>query len=213
MSQNTDLLLESHLGQKWPGSGTRLVMVHWLVATRVWGLVWTLQWIWRCSGYRLTAMFIVEGGFFFFLFIFYCAGSLLLRGLFFSYRGRGLLSLQWLLFMWNTGSRAPSFSSWGMSAQYICGSWVLEHRLCCSAECGIFLDQGSNPCLLPWQADSLPLSHKGSPRRGSWRESWILTWLPEPFIQLCNLRIMPGVSFSLISVTQSIGIFLDHFIS
>ena len=152
-------------------------------------------------------------GLFFFLFIFYCAGSLLLRGLFFSYRGRGLLSLQWLLFMWNTGSRAPSFSSWGMSAQYICGSWVLEHRLCCSAECGIFLDQGSNPCLLPWQADSLPLSHKGSPRRGSWRESWILTWLPEPFIQLCNLRIMPGVSFSLISVTQSIGIFLDHFIS
>ena len=134
------------------------------------------------------------------------------RGLFFSYRGWGLLSLQWLLFMRSTGSRAPSFSSWGMWAQYICGSWVLEHRLSCSAECGIFLDQGSNPCLLHWQADSLPLSHQGSPRRGSWRESWILTWLPESFIQLCNLRIMPGVSFSLISVTQSIGIFLDHFI-
>ena len=27
----------------------------------------------------------------------------------------------------------------------------------------IFLDQGSNPCLLHWQAGSLPLSHQGSP--------------------------------------------------
>ena len=25
-----------------------------------------------------------------------------------------------------------------------------------------FMHQGSNPCLLPWQADSLPLSHQGS---------------------------------------------------
>ena len=29
---------------------------------------------------------------------------------------------------------------------------------------GIFLTQGSNPCLLHWQADSLPLSHQGSPK-------------------------------------------------
>ena len=28
---------------------------------------------------------------------------------------------------------------------------------------GIFLTQESNPCLLHWQADSLPLSHQGSP--------------------------------------------------
>ena len=28
---------------------------------------------------------------------------------------------------------------------------------------GILLTQGSNPCLLHWQADSLPLSHQGSP--------------------------------------------------
>ena len=27
----------------------------------------------------------------------------------------------------------------------------------------IFLTQGSNSCLLHWQADSLPLSHQGSP--------------------------------------------------
>ena len=29
--------------------------------------------------------------------------------------------------------------------------------------CGIFLDQGSNPCPLPWQADSYPLYQQGSP--------------------------------------------------
>ena len=30
---------------------------------------------------------------------------------------------------------------------------------------GIFPTQGLNPCLLHWQADSLPLSHQGSPER------------------------------------------------
>ena len=33
-----------------------------------------------------------------------------------------------------------------------------------SAACGIFPDQGSNPCALHWQADSQPLRHQGSPR-------------------------------------------------
>ena len=39
------------------------------------------------------------------------------------------------------------------------GSIVVVLRLSCFSACGIFLDQGSNPCLLHWQADSLPLSH------------------------------------------------------
>ena len=39
----------------------------------------------------------------------------------------------------------------------------MAHGLSCSEAFGIFLDQGSNPCLLGWQADSLPLSHQGSP--------------------------------------------------
>ena len=34
---------------------------------------------------------------------------------------------------------------------------------CCEA-CGIFLDQGSNPCPLHWQADSYALFQQGSPR-------------------------------------------------
>ena len=55
------------------------------------------------------------------------------------------------------------FSSWGTRA--------LEHRLSncahglsCSTTCVIFPDQGSNLCLLHWQADSLPLSHERSPQ-------------------------------------------------
>ena len=57
----------------------------------------------------------------------------------------------------------------------IAASLVAEHRLqtrrlsnCgsrprCSAACGIFPDQGSNPCPLHWQAGSQPLRHQGSP--------------------------------------------------
>ena len=41
--------------------------------------------------------------------------------------------------------------------------WVHMHGLSCSAACGIFPDQRSNPSLLHWQADSLPLSLLGSP--------------------------------------------------
>ena len=39
----------------------------------------------------------------------------------------------------------------------------MAHGFSCPAACGIFPDQGSNSCLLHWQADSLPLSHQGSP--------------------------------------------------
>ena len=53
-----------------------------------------------------------------------------------------------------------------------CGSHALEQQtqqswcmgLVCSVACRIFLDQRLNPCLLHWQADSLPLSHKRSPK-------------------------------------------------
>ena len=35
---------------------------------------------------------------------------------------------------------------------YSTGSVVVAHGLSCSAACGIFLDQGLNPCPLHWQA-------------------------------------------------------------
>ena len=43
------------------------------------------------------------------------------------------------------------------------GSVIVAHGPSCSAACGIFPDQGSNPCPLRWQADSQPLRHQGSP--------------------------------------------------
>ena len=43
-------------------------------------------------------------------------------------------------------------------------SAVVAQGLPCSMACGRFLDQGLNLCLLHWEADSLLLSHQGSPR-------------------------------------------------
>ena len=60
------------------------------------------------------------------------------------------LSLLRPFLLWGTGFRCP-------------GSVVVAHRPSCSAACGIFPDQGSNPCPLHWQADSQPLRHQGSP--------------------------------------------------
>ena len=60
------------------------------------------------------------------------------------------LSLSRPLLLRSTGSRRAS-------------SVVVAHGPSCSVTCGIFPDQGSNPCPLHWQADSQPLRHQGSP--------------------------------------------------
>ena len=62
------------------------------------------------------------------------------------------LSLSWPLLLRSTGSRHA-------------GSVVVAHGRSRSAACGIFPDQGSNPCPLHWQADSQPLHHQGSPEK------------------------------------------------
>ena len=74
------------------------------------------------------------------------AGSLFLRQLFSSYGGDSeyLGCNTW-------ASLCSSFSYCGARAQSLRGTWNLS-------------DQGSNPCLLLWQVNSLPLSHQGSPR-------------------------------------------------
>ena len=71
-----------------------------------------------------------------------CAGLSLSR--------RAGLSLSQPLLLRSTGSRRASSVS-------------VAHGPSCSAACGIFPDQGSNPCSLHWQADSQPLHHQGSP--------------------------------------------------
>ena len=63
------------------------------------------------------------------------------------------LSLSRPLLLRSTGSRRT-------------GSVVVAHGPSRSVACGIFPDQGSNPCPLHWQADSQPLRHQGSPQSG-----------------------------------------------
>ena len=65
------------------------------------------------------------------------------------------LSVSRPLFLWSTGSRRA-------------GSVIVVHGPSCSAACGIFPDQGSNPCPLHWQADSQPLRRQGSPCQQFW---------------------------------------------
>ena len=60
------------------------------------------------------------------------------------------LSLSRPLLLRSTGSRRA-------------GSVIVAHGPSCSVACGIFPDQGLNPCPLNWQADSQPLRHQGSP--------------------------------------------------
>ena len=47
-----------------------------------------------------------------------------------------------------------SFSCCGARALGARASVVVARGLSCSAACGIFPDQGSNPCSFHWQADS-----------------------------------------------------------
>ena len=43
------------------------------------------------------------------------------------------------------------------------GSVIMAHRFSSSEACGIFLDQGSNPCTMHWQVESYPLCHHRNP--------------------------------------------------
>ena len=95
--------------------------------------------------------------FFFLIYIWLCWVSVSVRGLSLVAASGGHssswcadLSLSRPLLLRSTSSRCA-------------GSVVVAHGSSCSAACGIFPDQGSNPCPLHWQADSQPLRHQGSP--------------------------------------------------
>ena len=105
-----------------------------------------------------------------FIYLFVGLGSLLLRGPLSSCGERGLLSS-----FSAQASHCGVFSCFGAQAltwEGFCscdsqlqstGSIIAAPGLSCSMACGIFVIQGSNLCLLHWQADSLLLSHQGSP--------------------------------------------------
>ena len=110
--------------------------------------------------YRVYSFFFFNFYLFIYLFIYYwlCWVFVSVRGLplvaasggHSSSRCAGV-SLSRPLLLRSTGSRCA-------------GSVIVAHGPSCSTACGIFPDQGSNPCLLHWQADSQPLRHQGSPR-------------------------------------------------
>ena len=68
----------------------------------------------------------------------------------------------------------------GLSSCASTGSVAVAHRPSCSVTRGIFPDQGSNQCLLHWQADSLPLSHQGSP--------------PQRFLKIICVPVLLGLA-------------------
>ena len=111
---------------------------------------------------------------------------MLLCGLFSSCGEWGLLSS---CGVW--ASPCSGFSCWGAwavghQASVVvahelsgCGSQALEHKLSsvshqlsCSMACGVFPVQGSDPCLLNWQVDSLPLNHLQSPHDIPFSSVW-----------------------------------------
>ena len=80
-------------------------------------------------------------------------------------------SLQWPLLLQNMDSRHA-------------GSAVVAHGLSCSAACGIFPDQGSNPCPLHWQAYSFFFFKRFI--------DWLIDWL----IAILGLRFCARVFYS-----------------
>ena len=102
------------------------------------------------------------------------------------------LSLSRPLLLQSTGSRHA-------------GSVVVAHGPSCSAACGIFPDQGSNPCPLHWQADSQPLRHQGSP----WDVLWCV--LCEASDTWCHLPCNSSRSSANLSNKQSILV-LGYFV-
>ena len=113
-----------------------------------------LGWVNFMSNSTMSIFFLIYSAWFYLLifklinYFWLCWVFVSVRGLFSSCGKRGPLfitcagfSLSRPLLLRSTGSRRA-------------GSVVVAHGPSCSAACGIFPDQGSNPCLLHWQADS-----------------------------------------------------------
>ena len=118
--------------------------------------------------------------FYFYLFIFGCAGYSLLHGFCSSCERESysvVLVLRLLvavaslvgahglgahgLHCWGARARGTRASLLGRTGLGHTGFTAGAHGLSCPTTRGTLLDQGSNPCL--WQRDSLPLSHPVKP--------------------------------------------------
>ena len=127
------------------------------------------------------------------IYLFSCAGSLSLRALFSSYGKQGLLIVVVDGLLTAVASFVAKHQLWTCKLQQLwqmgsevvtprlqsTGSVVGEHRLGCSTIYWIFPHQGSNPCLLHWQENSLPLSQQGA--------LWVLFLISNGTGQVTNL--------------------------
>ena len=80
------------------------------------------------------------------------------------------------------------------------GSVVVAHGPSCSAACGIFPDQGSNPCPLHWQADSQPLRHQGSPYVLFFKWASLFVWISKAVCRLYVRHISKNISIVFIKL-------------
>ena len=152
---------------------------------------------------------------FIYSFIFGCIGSLLLHA--------GFLQLRRVGSTLHCGARASDCGGFSCCRAWNPGVWasvvvarglqsagsvvvahklqgadsvVVAHGLSCSTACGIFLDQGLNPCPLHWQVDSQPLHHQGSPK-----QCIVILWLFSRFslsLVFSNLIVMDFDSSSFV---------------
>ena len=144
-----------------PGQGSNLCPLHWQADSqplRHQGSPHSLLYQYESCFYHFFVCFLINLFYFVYfglhwIFVAMCRLSLVAASRGCSSLQCAGFSLRWLLLLQSTGSRRLGFRS--------CGSRALEHRLSvvahglsCSVACGIFPDQGSNPCPLHWQADS-----------------------------------------------------------
>ena len=138
------------------GQFTKQIFLHWS-----WEIFWKHSYA-TCSFFfkKMSFMAIIRR----------CGGSLLLCGLFPScgewelLRSCGAWASHRGGFSWcgaqALGHQASVVANPGL---WNTGSTVVGQGPSCSLVCGIFPDKGSNLCFLYWEANSLPLSHQGSP--------------------------------------------------
>ena len=94
-----------------------------------------------------------------------------LRWVFVAVRGLSLAAVSrgYSPGMVHGASHCGGFSCCRAWAPGCMGSVFVACGLSCPVVCGIFLDQGSNPCPLHWQVESQPLDHQESSMLSSFK--------------------------------------------
>ena len=113
---------------------------------------WRLMYIKKSISVRYLSIRTHASLNFFFLFLKLTVTATIILGYCFCLAGKLCLTL--FVAPWTVTCQAPISMGFPRQEYWVGCHFVLR---------GIFLTQESNPRFLPWQADSLPLSHQGSP--------------------------------------------------